>query len=189
MADNFDEARGNWVRRFDHNHLRITRILRSSRLLGLENEALAFYRKLKWVQERSTISSRSLQFWTRAIQRPLYIAPDVDEEDEHYVRGPSFLREFEEMRQKQLQQAAKSPKLDAEGKAHHSNGQEADDDLEDDTQSCHDDGEKENYRLEKEARSNDSGKLVGNGFENVAERNDSKGDGTGAKGGKEPSPN
>ena len=94
-------------------------------MLGLEEEAQAFYGRLKWIQERSSISPRSLQFWTRAVQRPLYIAPDVDEEDENAVQRPSFLREFEEMRQ-QLRHATRSQQLDSEEKASEKIGEVSD---------------------------------------------------------------
>lgn len=97
-GDNFDTASQNWVCRFDHNHLRITRIIRSLRILGLQEEALAFFKALKLVQEASNISSRSLMYWSRAAFRPLDIAPEVDPEDEDAVRGPKFLREYEKKR-------------------------------------------------------------------------------------------
>jgi hypothetical protein len=100
-GDNFDTASQNWVCRFDHNHLRITRIIRSLRVLGLEEEPLAFFEALKSVQHASNISSRSLMYWSRAAFRPLDIAPDVDPEDEDAVRGPRFLREFEAKRREE----------------------------------------------------------------------------------------
>lgn len=65
------------------------------RVLGLEEEALAFFKALKLVQEASNISPRSLMYWSRAAFRPLDIAPEVDPEDEDTVRGPKFLRELE----------------------------------------------------------------------------------------------
>jgi hypothetical protein len=71
------------------------------RVLGLEEEALAFFKALKLVKEVSNISSRSLMYWSRAAFRPLDIAPDVDPEDEDAVRGPKFLRDFEEKRREE----------------------------------------------------------------------------------------
>ncbi|MCJ1483736.1 hypothetical protein MMC06_003904 [Schaereria dolodes] len=96
-APHFLEASKNWVTRFDHNHLRITRIIRSLRVLGLENEAEAFFAVLKRVYnaQRGRINQRSFMFWTRAAQRPLYLTPD-DEEDEG--DGQDFLYEYEKMR-------------------------------------------------------------------------------------------
>lgn len=86
-------ASRNWVKRFNHNHLRITRIIRSLRVLGLEAEAEEFFKALKGVYERSgKISERSLMYWTRAAERPLFIAPE-DEEDGG--KGAKFLYEFE----------------------------------------------------------------------------------------------
>lgn len=41
-AVSFAERSGNWITTSNHNHLRITRILKSLRLLGLEAEAVAF---------------------------------------------------------------------------------------------------------------------------------------------------
>jgi hypothetical protein len=68
------------------------------RVLGLEEEAVAFFEALKLVQEASNISFRSLTYWSRAALRPLHIAPEVDLEDEDAVQGPRFLREFETKR-------------------------------------------------------------------------------------------
>lgn len=64
-AANWSHASGNWVRGFNHNHLRITRILRSLRVLGLEREAGAFFRALGEVFEggRGGIRSSSMMFW------------------------------------------------------------------------------------------------------------------------------
>ena len=88
---NYPETSRNWVRRFNHNHLRITRILRSLRVLGLETEAWEFFKALKSVYEGGKIGQKSMMFWTRAIERPLYLAPE-DEDDEG---GCQFLYEFE----------------------------------------------------------------------------------------------
>ena len=85
----FDEAARNWVKRVNHNHLRITRILRSVRILGLEMEAEALWRALdELCDEKELISKKSRTFWTRAAKRPLYLAPE-DEEDEG--QGADFL--------------------------------------------------------------------------------------------------
>lgn len=89
----FDETARNWVRRVDHNHLRITRILRSVRVLGLELEAEALWRALDDLcEEKRLISKNSWTFWTRAAKRPLYLAPE-DEEDEG--QGADFLYAYE----------------------------------------------------------------------------------------------
>lgn len=75
---NWDVASRNWAVPIDHNHLRITRILRSLRLLGLEKECNSFYQALKHTFDdpKIRIGQRSMKFWTRAVTQPLYIAPD-----------------------------------------------------------------------------------------------------------------
>ncbi|KAF6224446.1 hypothetical protein HO133_011023 [Letharia lupina] len=95
---NFARASRNWVRRFDHNHLRITRIVRCLRVLGLEGHAAALFRALGSVYDggRAGIGAKSMMFWTRAAERPLYLAPE-DERDEG--RGKDFLYEYEASRQ------------------------------------------------------------------------------------------
>lgn len=96
-APNFDTASRRWVNRFDHNHLRITRIIRCLRVLGLEQEAEAFFLTLASVYHScgGKISKRSLTFWARAAKRPLWLAPEVNDTDEP---GKGFLWEFEEGR-------------------------------------------------------------------------------------------
>jgi hypothetical protein len=77
---NFRKNSRNWAVHFDHNHLRITRILRCLRILGLQTECEAFFKALKQVYDDPAvkISERSLMYWTRAVTRPLHIAPDDD---------------------------------------------------------------------------------------------------------------
>lgn len=96
-AANFVPASKNWVMKFNHNHLRITRIIRSLRVLGLEEEAEAFFTALEQLCQsvNGRISSRSLMFWTRAAKRPLYLAPEQDEDEGD---GADFLYEFEKRR-------------------------------------------------------------------------------------------
>ena len=103
-GSNYPEASRNWVRRFNHNHLRITRILRSLRVLGLENEALELFKALKRVYEGGKIGQKSMMFWTRAIERPLYLAPE-DEDDEG---GCQFLYEFESGKERSPETMPKS---------------------------------------------------------------------------------
>ncbi|KAI4280065.1 MAG: hypothetical protein L6R38_004731, partial [Xanthoria sp. 2 TBL-2021] len=88
-ADNFTSASRNWITRFDHNHLRITRIIRSCRVLGLEAEAEAFYEALTDIagERRGVFSRKTLIFWRRAAERPLHLAP----EDENGKRGLDWL--------------------------------------------------------------------------------------------------
>jgi hypothetical protein len=98
----------NWAVRFDHNHLRITRILRCLRVLGLQTECNAFFEALKNVYNDPAIniSDRTFMYWTRAVTRPLYIAPDDDEID--------WLKEWEdEDKNEQSKEGDKA--VDAEG--------------------------------------------------------------------------
>lgn len=62
---NFPHASPNWLKRFNHNHLRITRIIRSLRVLGLEKDALRFHQALVSVYDdgKSGIGAKSMMFW------------------------------------------------------------------------------------------------------------------------------
>jgi hypothetical protein len=68
----FYEGSRHWVTPGNHNHLRITRILKSLRLLGLEPETAEFFAWLAAVYEaerekpRPGISERSFEFWRQA---------------------------------------------------------------------------------------------------------------------------
>lgn len=94
-ASNFNKASRNWVTLFNHNHLRITRVIRCLRVLGLEQEAEAFFHALESIYQScgGKIGKRSLIFWTHAARRPLWLAPEVDDLGQ---RGKGFLWEFEE---------------------------------------------------------------------------------------------
>lgn len=67
-ARNFAARSSNWLSPNNHNHLRITRILRSLRLLGLEPQAQAFFKVLDAVYKEmpSKITATSHAFWQRA---------------------------------------------------------------------------------------------------------------------------
>ncbi|RPA98486.1 hypothetical protein L873DRAFT_1844194 [Choiromyces venosus 120613-1] len=76
---------GFWRRRFDHNHLRITRIIRCLRVLGCEEDARGFYQA---VRKAEGVGGRSLVFWRRAARRGLEVVPeDEDEEGEEEDGG------------------------------------------------------------------------------------------------------
>ena len=68
----FYEDSRHWVTPGNHNHLRITRILKCLRLLGLEPEAGGFFEWLETVYQaeqkkpRPGISERSFEFWRQA---------------------------------------------------------------------------------------------------------------------------
>ncbi|KAA8900461.1 opioid growth factor receptor conserved region-domain-containing protein, partial [Sphaerosporella brunnea] len=70
----------NWWMSMDHNHLRITRIIRCLRVLGLEKEAEAFFEALRRASGRygSGPGARSFMFWERAATRPLVLAPEEE---------------------------------------------------------------------------------------------------------------
>lgn len=88
---NFKTASRNWVTRFDHNHLRLTRILRSLRVLGLGDEAAALHGFLSMDEEViGAVSPRSQMYWRRAAERDLHLPPDEEDED---AKGIAWLRE------------------------------------------------------------------------------------------------
>jgi hypothetical protein len=73
----FAAAARNWLRAGNHNHLRLTRMLRSLRVLGLEQEATALWQALHELYEREkaagrrTISPETFAFWRQAATAPL----------------------------------------------------------------------------------------------------------------------
>ncbi|KAF2397642.1 hypothetical protein EJ06DRAFT_129858 [Trichodelitschia bisporula] len=73
----WQERRWIWVRRFDHNHLRITRILRCLRILGLGRFAQGFWEFLNHPPDEDPRFGRtSIEYWEAAATRPLQYAPD-----------------------------------------------------------------------------------------------------------------
>ena len=70
-APNFTECAENWLAWGNHNHLRITRILKCLRLAGLENEAAAFFDCLTQLYEahQGRISPTTFRFWQDAISQ------------------------------------------------------------------------------------------------------------------------
>jgi hypothetical protein len=66
----FEEAARNWLRPGNHNHLRITRILKSLVALGLEREAKALFECLKVIYEERSgrVSPVTFRFWTDAVR-------------------------------------------------------------------------------------------------------------------------
>ena len=77
-APGYRKKFANWAIRFDHNHLRITRILRCLRVLGIQTEYIAFFDALErtWQDPKISISDRSMGYWRLAVTRPLHLAPD-----------------------------------------------------------------------------------------------------------------
>jgi len=77
-TENFLTAAQNWAVSMDHNHLRISRILRCLRVLGLKLECKSFYLTLTEVHNSPLfyIGGTSMMYWQRAANQPLHIAPD-----------------------------------------------------------------------------------------------------------------
>ncbi|RPB10890.1 hypothetical protein P167DRAFT_566234 [Morchella conica CCBAS932] len=90
---NFQRRARFWLCRFDHNHLRITRIIRCLRVLGLEHEAREFHKVLVRAATpepggRTLVGQNTLKFWKRAAMRPLEVEPaDEEFDDEEYERN------------------------------------------------------------------------------------------------------
>ncbi|KAM0716743.1 hypothetical protein Q7P37_008188 [Cladosporium fusiforme] len=90
-APNFASNSTNWITRFNHNHLRMTRILRSLRVLGLHLDAAALHRFLTTDEAvTGVVSSRSQMYWRRAAERALHLPPDEDDDD---AEGIEWLNE------------------------------------------------------------------------------------------------
>jgi hypothetical protein len=52
----------------NHNWFRISRILKSLRILGCEKEAVAFYKYLKKIhEENGWVSDNSFSYWKEAV--------------------------------------------------------------------------------------------------------------------------
>jgi hypothetical protein len=62
-ADNFEARKHTWAEDFNHNHLRITRMISSMKLLGFGNYAQAFYDYISVVGG----SENSKKYWEDAI--------------------------------------------------------------------------------------------------------------------------
>jgi hypothetical protein len=70
QAAEFEAKSRNWLRANNHNHLRITRILKCLRLCGLEREARAFFERLAHIYEREgadAITKTTFRFWKEAV--------------------------------------------------------------------------------------------------------------------------
>jgi hypothetical protein len=69
-AKTFDPKSVEWLHRGNHNHLRITRILKCLQLCGLEREAQAFFECLTGLYEQGrgrTITDTTFRFWKDAV--------------------------------------------------------------------------------------------------------------------------
>lgn len=66
-AENFAARAKEWLQPGDHNHLRITRILKCLTLCDLHDQAAAFLRRLLTLPGQDRISAASRQYWRDAV--------------------------------------------------------------------------------------------------------------------------
>jgi Opioid growth factor receptor (OGFr) conserved region len=74
-APDFDHRNLPWLREFDHNQLRLTRVIRALRLFGFESIAMSLYRLLEDIADTScgaAISQRTIAFWKAAAVGDLF---------------------------------------------------------------------------------------------------------------------
>jgi hypothetical protein len=69
-AVDFQSKAGNWLFVGDHNHLRITRILKCLSACGLDDYAAGFLRALLAVAEPGRVSEETIGYWKRAVAAP-----------------------------------------------------------------------------------------------------------------------
>ena len=55
-----------WVNEFNHNHMRITRMLKSLSTLGMRNTAITFLNKI-CTMAGTKVNSESIEFWKNAV--------------------------------------------------------------------------------------------------------------------------
>lgn len=70
MGPNWSDRKSNWFTEQTHNSLRITRILRSLVLVGLEAEAVGFHAclvQLRTTQPDCGVSNESFRLWQEAV--------------------------------------------------------------------------------------------------------------------------
>lgn len=66
--DRFYQSNTFWLKQHDHNHLRITRILKSVSLLNTKENARDFYDRILWrVQCAQPVTEESLRYWQQAL--------------------------------------------------------------------------------------------------------------------------
>jgi hypothetical protein len=73
LPPGFSPARASlWAANGDHNLLRVTRIIRSLRFLGLAAESAAFYRDVLVVAQWAGLSRTTLGFWRKASEEDVW---------------------------------------------------------------------------------------------------------------------
>ncbi|KAG0641591.1 hypothetical protein HOY80DRAFT_1111705, partial [Tuber brumale] len=77
LVPSFVAANHAWTRRVDHNHLRVTRLIRCLRLAGAPRGARSVYRSIiRAIRERNLpVNERSRRLWRRAALGPLNMDP------------------------------------------------------------------------------------------------------------------
>lgn len=90
-APNFAERAANWITPYNHNHLRITRILKSLRLLGLKRDASAFYDCLleicrqEFDKASPRISRETRKYWqSAATQTSIDPSKNISASEKHF---------------------------------------------------------------------------------------------------------
>lgn len=70
LSEDYPSRKREWVCPFNHNYLRITRILKCLMIFGLEDEAQAFYECLRQIYRESSdhIGSEAFHYWTNAVK-------------------------------------------------------------------------------------------------------------------------
>ncbi|WP_375497776.1 opioid growth factor receptor-related protein [uncultured Nostoc sp.] len=70
QSEAYPNRKREWICIFNHNYLRITRILKCLMTFGLENEAQAFYECLRQIYRENSdrIGSETFQYWTIAVK-------------------------------------------------------------------------------------------------------------------------
>lgn len=100
-AEHWKRAFNNWATPWDHNHARLSRILRCLRVLGLEAEADALFTALEEVDHDFELG-KAIEFWERAALEPLYEPPNPND------RTIPWLREwYKEQEALKAEEAAK----------------------------------------------------------------------------------
>lgn len=69
-SDEYKERKRCWIQLHNHNYLRITRILTSLSILGLDNYAQAFFQCLKEIysEENQVIGNETFAYWKGAVE-------------------------------------------------------------------------------------------------------------------------
>lgn len=78
MMEQFYQSRRYWLAEHDHNHQRITRILKSIRLILPDSgEDVKFYSTITLMARKSRINDKSLSMWADVVKKPIYTFEDA----------------------------------------------------------------------------------------------------------------